>query len=116
MSGEKNSLMKPKVQINFGNLEKPTHESVEMLISENLEWKMSAYLKKIYSNYADAEIIFDISLSKNLNDETFNGIFHMTYPGMKDTLSYERERFNNLLQLIDHAFQHFKEFLSNQKA
>lgn len=103
---------KPKVLLQFQWLEQPTQETIEALVRGNITVKMDTYLKKIAANYPQAEVVFDIKITKNKRDR-YDGVFVLSYPGAKEDIRYEREDFSDLLDLVNHAFKNFKERLGN---
>ena len=83
-------------------------EVVERLVKENLEHKVSAYLKK-YEDKADAEGTIELKIEKNKKD-LFNGKLIAKLD--KDEFIFEREDYENLDDLVNNLFKHLKEELS----
>jgi len=83
-------------------------EVVERLVKENLEHKVSAYLKK-YEDKADAEGAIELKIEKNKKD-LFNGKLIAKLD--KDEFIFEREDYENLDDLVNNLFKHLKEELS----
>lgn len=90
------------------NLEE-SKEVVERLFEENLENKVSSYIKK-YEEKEDAEGLVEIKLQKNSR-----GLFDwkLQISLDRDDFRYEREDYKNLDDLINHLFKHFKEEVAN---
>jgi len=85
-----------------------TKDVVERLVKENLEHKVSAYLKK-YEDKADAEWTIELSVDKNKKD-LFNAKLIANLDS--DKFVFEREDYENLDDLVNNLFKHLKEELS----
>lgn len=85
-------------------------EVVERLVKENLEHKVSAYLKK-YEDKKDAEGTIEITVEKNKKD-LFNAKLIANLDS--DQFIFEREDYENLDDLINNLFKHLKEELSSK--
>ena len=85
-----------------------TKDVVERLVKENLEHKVSAYLKK-YEDKADAEWTIELSVDKNKKD-LFNAKLIANLDS--DKFVFEREDYGNLDDLVNNLFKHLKEELS----
>ena len=85
-------------------------EVVERLVKENLEHKVSAYLKK-YEDKADAEWIVELTVEKNKKD-LFNWKLIVNLD--TDKFVFEREDYEHLDDLINNLFKHLKEELSSK--
>jgi hypothetical protein len=85
-------------------------EVVERLVKENLEHKVSAYIKK-YENKADAEGTVELTVEKNKKD-LFNGKLIVNLD--TDQFVFEREDYENLDDLVNNLFKHLKEELSSK--
>ena len=90
--------------------EETTRDVVERLVKENLEHKVSAYLKK-YEDKADAEGVIELTVEKNKKD-LFNGKLIANLDS--DQFVFEREDYENLDDLINNLFKHLKEELSSK--
>jgi len=85
-------------------------EVVERLVKENLEHKVSAYLKK-YEDKADAEGTIELTVDKNKKD-LFNAKLIVNLDS--DQFVFEREDYENLEDLVNNLFKHLKEELSSK--
>ena len=85
-------------------------EVVERLVKENLDHKVSAYLKK-YEDKKDAEGTIELKIEKNKKD-FFNGKLIVNLD--KDEFIFEREDYENLDDLVNNLFKHLKEELSSK--
>jgi len=101
----------PVVSYTFLWLDDNEKQSVRELVDRNFANKMSAYTKKISALSSDVVIQVKVTVGKN-KKQTFDWSFLFTYSGIKEPLVYMREWFKYLVDLINHAFDHFKEELS----
>jgi len=88
--------------------EESTKDVVERLVKENLEHKVSAYLKK-YEDKKDAEGTIEMTVEKNKKD-LFNAKLIANLDS--DKFVFEREDYENLDDLVNNLFKHLKEELS----
>lgn len=109
---QETSLPLYRIDIQLENIEDPTRETLEKIVHDNIAVKMDTYLKKIHAHHPQSEVIFTIKVLKNKIGK-FNGVFVMDYHGCLEVLRYEREDFVSVIDLINHAFQNFKERLSH---
>lgn len=80
-------------------------EVVERLLWENMEHKISSYVKK-FDHKEDAEWDIELKLEKN-SRWLFDWKLQIQLD--KNSFRYEREDYKNLDDLINHLFKHFKE-------
>jgi len=99
--------MELKVILHVGETAK---EVVERLVKENLDHKVSAYLKK-YEAKEDAEGTIELTVEKNKKD-LFNAKLIANLDS--DKFVFEREDYENLEDLINNLFKHLKEELSSK--
>lgn len=85
-----------------------TKDVVERLVKENLDHKVSAYLKK-YEDKKDAEWSIDLKVEKNKKD-LFDAKLIANLDS--DEFIFEREDYENLDDLVNNLFKHLKEELS----
>ena len=102
--------MELKVQIHLSDNIEFDRSVVERLVKENLDHKVSAYLKK-YEDKQDAEWSIELKLDKNKKD-LFN--WKLIANLDKDQFIFEREDYENLDDLINNLFKHLKEELSSK--
>jgi len=99
--------MEIKVILHVGETSK---DVVERLVKENLDHKVSAYLKK-YEDKTDAEGTIELTVEKNKKD-----LFDAKLIANLDTdqFIFEREDYENLDDLVNNLFKHLKEELSSK--
>ncbi len=85
-------------------------DTIEKMVSENLDTKMDNYLKKFDKD--SAEWLLELKLDKNKKG-LYDWVLHVKLDGI--VFRYEREDYKNLDDLVNHLFKHFKEELSNFK-
>ena len=90
--------------------EETTKDVVERLVKENLNHKVSAYLKK-YEDKKDAEGVIELTVEKNKKD-LFNAKLIANLDS--DQFIFEREDYENLDDLVNNLFKHLKEELSSK--
>ena len=100
--------MELKIQIHLNENIEHDKNVIERLVKENLDHKVSAYLKK-YEDKKDAEWTIELKLDKNKKD-LFN--WKLIANLDKDHFVFEREDYENLDDLINNLFKHLKEELS----
>ena len=88
--------------------EETTKDVVERLVKENLDHKVSAYLKK-YEDKKDAEGVIELKVEKN-KKHLFNAKLIANLD--TDQFVFEREDYENLDDLVNNLFKHLKEELS----
>ncbi len=87
------------------NVNEVMEEELKDLVENNLEVKMSSSLKKIYSKWDDVKVLIRVNVSKE--KEGYNGNFKLEYDGK--IFEYDREWFEILADLVNHAFENFKQ-------
>ncbi len=101
----------------FERVTKPVEESIRQYVQENVNTKMDTYFKKALS-HDDARITLRINIERHKDDdERYDGTFLFTLDG-KAYPPYKREgdrAFENVHDLVNHAFDHLKEQLASQK-
>lgn len=106
--------MKEKIKINykFSWLTEFLEEDVKKLIDNNLEWKMDWYLRKALSK-SDTEMHISVRINKN-KQERYEWSFEYLLDW--DKIMYTNDvPFKNILDLVNHAFDHLKRQLSDRK-
>ncbi len=98
-----------KLSSSYKGLAEATKESINEWVEHWITTLLDSYLAS-YLKHEDAEIVLKIAIEKNWN--MYNGAFHLTWPSL--ALDFKRESFENLRDLVNHAFKHFKEWLSSK--
>ena len=96
------------IKTQYENIQDPTKETINELIKNNIENKMSSYIKKIKENTKSDKIFFVINLSLNKKNK-YDWIFDMSYPGIKNNVRYQREDYEKLDDLVNHAFDNISQ-------
>lgn len=98
-------MQKPNVIYKLDWLTKVMEEELKNLVDKNLEVKMSSSLKKIYAKWINIEILVKVLVEKVSNG--YNGNFRFEFDG--EVLEYDRKWFEILSDLVNHAFDNFKQ-------
>jgi hypothetical protein len=101
-------MQKPNVVYKLEWLTEVMSEELKNLVDKNLfkeDAKMSSSLKKIYSKWEDIEVVVKITVTKVAN--WYDGTFQCEYDG--EVLEYDRKWFEILSDLVNHAFDNFKQ-------
>ncbi len=101
-------MKKPNVVYKLDWLTEIMTEELKKLVEKNLlkeDAKMSSSLKKIYAKSNDVEIVVRIVVSKAADGYDGNFKFEFDW----EVLEYERKSFEILSDLINHAFDNFKQ-------
>lgn len=102
----------PKVAYTFQQVEPKVQEQIKDLVQKNIEGKMDSYFKKIYKNKPTAEVRIDYRISFNKKGK-YEACFIFDFDG-KHFVYESKVAFKFPEDLVNHAFKHFKEFLSKQ--
>ncbi len=86
--------------------------SIKMYVQDNVDTKMDAYFKKILS-HEDVRITIDVKIARH-EDGRYDGTFIFILDG-KEYTPYKREMFENVHDLVNHAFDHLKEQIADEK-
>ncbi len=98
-------MQTPTIVYNL-NLDNPLMEGeVKGRVEDNIEGKMTSALKKIYSKWED--VVCTIKVTVTQVSEGYDGDFKIEYDGI--WLDYIREWFAILEDLVNHAFDNFKQ-------
>ncbi len=92
--------------IHADNAQKPV---VERIVKENLDKKLSTYLKQF--EWKDVEWIIDFDVEEN-KKWLFNWVLQINIDW--NSYRYSREDYKNLDDLVNNLFDHFKEELSKK--
>lgn len=98
--------MRLQTIIHADDAQKPV---VERLVNENLERKLSTYLKQFDGKDVEWLIDFDVEENKKW---LFNATLQINIDG--NSFRYSREDYKNLDDLVNNLFDHFKEELSKK--
>lgn len=96
------------IKIKYYNIQDSTKDTIENLVKYNFEYKMSSYIKKINDNTKLDKITFVVKLTLNKKNK-YDWTFEMLYTGIKDSVRYQREDYENLDDLINHAFDNMSQ-------
>ena len=103
----------PKVTPNFQGVEPAVQEKIKKLVQMNIDGKLDSYLKKIYKHKEDAEVRIEYKLVWN-KQKKYECSFLFDFDG--ETFMYKSKvAFKFPEDLVNHAFEHFKEYLSKQE-
>lgn len=101
-------MQKPNVVYKLDWITDVMEEELKNLVDKNLfeeNGKMFSSLKKIYSKWGDVEVVVRVNVLKV--SDGYTGNFKFEYDG--ESLWYERESFEKLSDLVNHAFDNFKQ-------
>ncbi len=102
-----------KINYRFVDITDILAEDIKKLVEKNLTGKLDRYLKSILDNKEDAEIIIDISIKKN-KQWKYEWSFRFDIDG-KLIVYHNDVPFKNINDLVNHAFDHLKQSLSDKK-
>ena len=97
-------MREPQIIYKLDGLTQVMESELKELVAKNMEVKMSSSLKKVIKN-DDVDIIVRVNVTKVPNWYDWN--FKFEYDGEK--LEYAREWFEILSDLVNHAFDNFKQ-------
>ena len=98
-------MQKPNVVYKLEGITEVMELELKEIVDKNLEGKMESTLKKVYAKWADVEVMVKITVSKM--SEWYNGSFKFEFDGK--SFEYDREWFEILSDLVNHAFDNFKQ-------
>ncbi len=101
-------MYKPNVVYKLEGITDVMEVELKNLVDKNLfkeDCKMSSSLKKIYSKWEDVEVIVRVNVTKVADG--YDGDFKFEYDGK--SLGYDRQSFEILADLVNHAFDNFKQ-------
>lgn len=101
-----------KLNCKFDNVTEALEATLNKEIKKNLEWKMSSYFNKVFKNNKDGEILVQIVFTKNKKDK-YEWSFRFNIDWEKYNYSNDVP-FVKPVDLINNAFDHLKEYLSNK--
>jgi pyruvate/2-oxoglutarate dehydrogenase complex dihydrolipoamide dehydrogenase (E3) component len=97
-------MKEPQIIYKLDGLTQVMESELKDLVVKNMDVKMSSSLKKVIKN-DDVDIIVRVNVTKVPNG--YDGNFKFEYDGEK--LEYSREGFEILSDLVNHAFDNFKQ-------
>lgn len=103
----------PVISYQFTGVPAEKQEIVKDIVQKNLEGKMDSYFKKIYANKDTAEIRIDYKITET-KQKKYTGAFNFSFDG-KTFVYNNKISFKFVEDVVNHAFKHFKEFLSKQE-
>ncbi len=103
----------PVISYQFVDVPADKQELVKDIVQKNLEGKMDSYFKKIYAKSDTAEIRIDYKIIEN-KQKKYEWTFNFDFDGQ--TFLYNNKvSFKYVEDIVNHAFKHCKEFLSNKQ-
>lgn len=106
-------INKPIISYKFANIDAKEQVLVKEIVEKNIKVKLDSYLKKIYSRNENAEVRIDYTIQKNKQDK-----YEWSFMFLFDWESFPYRNniaFKYVEDVVNHAFKHFKEFLSKQQ-
>lgn len=97
-------MKEPQVIYKLDGLTEIMENELKELVAKNIEVKMSSSLKKVVKS-DDVDVIIRVNVTKVPDGYDWN--FKFEYDGEK--LEYSREGFEILSDLVNHAFDNFKQ-------
>jgi len=105
-------INKPIISYKFANIDEAEQILIKEIVSKNIQVKLDSYLKKIYSRNETAEVRIDYTIQKNKQDKyewSFMFFFDWSSFPYRNNIAFKYVK-----DVVNHAFRHFKEFLSKQ--
>jgi hypothetical protein len=103
----------PMVSYKFNDVPVEVQEQIKTLVQKNIDGKLDSYLKKIYKNKANAIVRIEYKINHN-KKKKYECSFVFDFDGQE--FVYENKiAFKFPEDVVNHAFKHFKEFLSKQE-
>ena len=106
-------MKKPVISYQFVDVPADKKEIVKDIVQKNLDVKMDSYLKKIYTKKDTAEIRIEYKITET-KQKKYEWVFNFSFDG-KTFLYNNKVAFKFVEDIVNHAFKHFKEFLSRQE-
>lgn len=101
-----------KVNYNFNGITEALETDLRNLVQKNIDWKVDTYLNKVLSK-EDSEVLINVRITKNKQDKyEWSFEFNLDW----DKFVYHNDTpFKNVDDLVNHAFEHLKEQLSDKR-
>lgn len=109
-----NNKQQKSIKVSY-NLEWMTdllEEDLKDLVEKNIKEHQDSYLNKILSK-KDAEIMIDVRIQKNKQEKYEWSVEFML--DWKKALYHTNVPFKNVTDVVNHAFKHLKEYISDAK-
>ncbi|MFA7717287.1 MAG: hypothetical protein WC875_01055 [Candidatus Absconditabacterales bacterium] len=106
-------VSQPIVSYKFNDVPVEVQEQIKTLVQKNIDGKLDSYLKKIYKNKSSAIVRIDYKITCD-KKKKYTGDFLFDFDG-KNFIYENKVAFKFPEDVINHAFKHFKEFLSKQE-
>lgn len=106
-------VKQPVISYQFVDVPTDKQEIVKDIVQKNLEGKMDSYFKKIYANKDTAEIRIDYKITET-KQKKYTWSFNFNFDGHNFVYN-NKISFKFVEDIVNHAFKHFKEFLSKQE-
>jgi len=101
---------KPILSYKFFNVPVEKQKIIKEIVEKNIDWKIDSYLKKIYGKKDDIEVRIDYKFLQN-KQKKYECSFIFIFDGKNFTYN-SKTPFKYPEDLVNHAFRHFKEFVS----
>ena len=99
----------PQISYNFYNIPEEKQDVIKTIVGKNVEGKLDTYLKKITSK-TDAEVSIEYKIQQN-KQWRYEAKFLFDCDG-KRFIYTNKTAFKYVEDLVNHAFERFKEHLS----
>lgn len=103
---------KVKISYKFNDVSAADKELIEKRVQQNIDGKLDSYLKKVFAKKDDAEVTIKYTVTFHDDTKKYDADFIFAYDG--EDFVYKKQGFRILNDLVNHAFQHFKEKLSRK--
>ena len=98
-------MQTPNVVYKLEGITEVMELELKEIVEKNLEGKMESTLKKVYAKGEDVSVMVKVTVSKV--SEGYDGKFKFEFDGK--SFDYDREWFEILSDLVNHAFDNFKQ-------
>lgn len=99
-----------KITPRFVDVDPIIQAEVQKIVDKNLAHKMHSYLRQFVDSNPDVEIVLYYDFQQNKKGK-YDGSFRLNVNGQD--YNYHREDFTDPVDLVNHAFDHFKLHLSD---
>jgi len=105
-------VKQPTLSYKFYGLSREEEVQIQELVHKNIMSKADAYLKSIFTQSKDAEVLIDYKIQKNKQNR-YESSFRFAYEG-KIFVYKNKTAFKFVQDLVNHAFEHFTRELEKQ--